>query len=80
MSEDIKDTVRDIEEMIQVVLIAIPREIRAQEFYLSAARKAISDNSRELFESLARQERGHEAELRRILNDLKRQLERFKKD
>ncbi len=80
MNEDTKKMIKALEEMIQVVLIAIPREISAQEFYLSAAKKATSDNSRELFESLAVQEKGHEAELRRILNSLKTELEGLTKN
>ncbi len=69
-----KQRVKELEEMIQVVLLAIPREISAREFYLQAARKAVSDSSRELFSDLAEQEKGHEAELRRILVELKTEL------
>ncbi len=73
-----KDRIREIQEMIQVVLLAIPREISAREFYLRAASRAVSDNSRELFTELAEQEKGHEAELRRILEELKEELEQLK--
>lgn len=73
-----KERIRELEEMIQVVLLAIPREVSAREFYLQAARKAVSDNSRELFADLAEQEKGHEAELRRILVELKEELAALK--
>lgn len=78
MTEDKKHRIKAIEEMIQVVLLAIPREISAREFYLSAADKSVNARSRELFESLARQERGHEAELRRILEELRSELNTVK--
>ena len=78
MSEDVKNRIKAVEEMIQVVLLAIPREISARHFYLSAAKKATSDESRELFEFLAQQEMGHEAELRRILKNLKNDLKNLK--
>ncbi len=78
MSEDVKNRIKGVEEMIQVVLLAIPREISARHFYLSAANKATSDESRELFEFLAQQEMGHEAELRRILVNLKNDLKNLK--
>ena len=78
MSEDVKNRIKGVEEMIQVVLLAIPREIPARHFYLSAANKATSDESRELFEFLAQQEMGHEAELRRILVNLKNDLKDLK--
>lgn len=74
MNDDTKNKIKAIEEMIQVVLLAIPREISSREFYLSASRKATSDESRELFDFLAQQEMGHEAELRRILGNLKNDL------
>jgi len=69
-----KQRVKELEEMIQVVLLAIPREISAREFYLQAAKKAVSDSSRKLFSDLAEQEKGHEAELRRILAEFKTEL------
>ena len=78
MSEDVKSRIKGIEEMIQVVLLAIPREISARHFYLNAAKKATSKDSRELFEFLAQQEMGHEAELRRILKNLKNDLKDLK--
>ena len=79
MNEDVKKRIKGVEEMIQVVLLSIPREISSRDFYLSAAKKATSDDSRELFEFLAQQEMGHEAELRRILGKLKNELESLKK-
>ena len=78
MNEDVKNRIKGVKEMIQVVLLAIPREISSRDFYLSAAKKATSDDSRELFEFLAQQEMGHEAELRRILANLKNDLEGLK--
>ena len=73
-----KERIRELEEMIQVVLLAIPREISAREFYHHAAKKAVSENSRQLFADLAEQEKGHEAELRRILIELREELAALK--
>ncbi|MCI4625567.1 MAG: hypothetical protein L3V56_06365 [Candidatus Magnetoovum sp. WYHC-5] len=69
-----KARISELEEMIQIVLLAIPREISAREFYLSAVAKATSDASRTMFLNLAEQEKGHEIWLRKILNDLKTEL------
>lgn len=74
MDSETKKKVKGLEEMIQVVLLAIPRETSARDFYLHAARRSNSEPARELFESLAMQEIGHEAELRRILLTLKMEL------
>lgn len=72
--DELKSRIAAIEEMIQVVLLAIPRETDAYEFYKGATKKATNDRSRDLFAVLARQEKGHEAELKRVLHDLKSEL------
>lgn len=79
MAEETATSIRSYEEMIQVVLLAIPKETAAYEFYLNAAKRATSDEACELFESLARQEKGHEASLRKILERLKMELREIKK-
>ena len=79
MSKEIKNSIKSLEEMIQVVLLAIPREIQAYEFYMSAAKKSPNDSSRELFICLAEQEKGHEASLKKILDELKTELNELKK-
>ncbi|ADR17930.1 ferritin family protein [Calditerrivibrio nitroreducens] len=73
-----QEKIKSIEEMIQIVLLRIPKEIEAMHFYTKAAEKSTSDEAKNLFLSLAQQEKGHEAELRRILNDLKQQLMELK--
>jgi rubrerythrin len=78
MANDVKLRIKAIEEMIQVVLLAIPTEISAQQMYLKAAGKAISEESKNLFLILAEQEKGHEAELRFILDDLQQELGRLR--
>ena len=72
MNEKIK--IKELKEMIQVVLLRIPREIEAKEFYLVAAQKTSSEAAKDLFYSLAEQEQGHEAELRRVLKQLQHEL------
>ncbi|NIR15896.1 MAG: rubrerythrin [Desulfobacterales bacterium] len=78
MEEDRKLRIRSLEEMIQVVLLAIPEETSAQKLYLSAAEKAVSEESKTLFLTLAAQEKGHEAELRHLLENLKSELQSLK--
>lgn len=73
------EKIRAIEEMIQIVLLRIPKEIEAMHFYTRAAEKSTTEEAKNLFLSLAQQEKGHEAELRRILQDLKEQLKEIKK-
>ncbi|MBF0564159.1 MAG: rubrerythrin, partial [Nitrospirae bacterium] len=53
-------------------------EISAREFYLSAVAKANSDAARDMFLSLAEQEKGHENWLRKVLGDLKAEMQALK--
>ena len=49
-----------LEEMIEVVLLRIPREAEAMKYYISAAKRISSKTSKELFFCLAEEEAGHE--------------------
>ncbi len=66
---------KELEEMIEVVLLRIPKEIEARKFYKSAAEKTTSQAAKDLFFNLSDQEKGHEAELRRILKQLQEELQ-----
>ena len=79
MNDDLKSKIKELEDMIEIVLISIPREISAREFYLNSVKKFRDGPARELFRDLAEQEYGHEAELRKILKRLKIELEELKK-
>ncbi len=78
MNNDLRSRIRELEDMIEIVLISIPREISAREFYLNSVEKFRNGPARELFADLAEQEMGHEAELRKILKRLKTELDELK--
>ena len=65
---------KELNEMIEAVLLAIPREISAQEFYLNIAKRTTSDASKKMFLFLADQEKMHEAKLRNLLAELQTEL------
>ncbi|SDC56019.1 Rubrerythrin [Desulfurella multipotens] len=71
-------TLKELEEMKQIILIAIPKEISARDFYLNAAKKFKTQESIQLFLSLAEQEKGHEASLRKILKDIEENIIKIK--
>jgi hypothetical protein len=75
LSGDLKERIRDLQTMIEAVVLAIPREIAAYEFYAGLVSKSRSEAARAMFTYLAEQERLHEAKLKSILSDLKSQLE-----
>lgn len=74
-----KTRISELEEMIQIILLAIPREVSAREFYLTAVAKATSEAAKDMFLNLAEQEKGHELWLRKLLTELKGELNSLKK-
>lgn len=70
-----EDRIRELREMIEVVLIAIPREIQSYELYANSIRKATSPAAKRMFQYLAGQEKMHEAKLQAHLAELKAELE-----
>ena len=68
-------TKKDLREMIEVVTLAIPREVEAYNAYMKAANASKAEESRKLFIALAQQEKGHEKVLKDLLEDLKKQLQ-----
>jgi len=67
-------TKQELQQMIEVVTLAIPREMDTYQFYANAAERSTGQESRNLFESLAQQEKVHEALLRDLLEDLQNQI------
>ena len=78
MKKERKKRIKELEEMIEVVLLSIPREIASQKFYQIAFEKATTDTSRKFFLSLVKEEKRHEANLRNILNELQNELKKVK--
>ncbi len=79
MNEEKKKRIKELEEMIEVVLLSIPREIASQKYYQKALEKASSDTTMKFFKTLVKEEKGHEATLKKILKDLQTELKQLKK-
>jgi rubrerythrin len=71
----LSDRIKELQELIEIVLIAIPREIEAYNYYMNAYNRAVSETSRRMFLYLAEQEKMHEAKLKTQLAELKAELE-----
>ena len=78
MNESKKKRIKELNEMIEFIVISIPREIASQKYYQNAAKKASSEVTRKFFEHFVEEEKRHEANLRRILNDLKNELNQLR--
>ena len=77
MSKDEK--IKRIEEMIEVVLRMIPKEIQSRDVYLGVYEKAFNDATKKLFKYLADQELEHENKLRAVLLILQKEIDKIKK-
>jgi rubrerythrin len=74
MSKDRKERVKEIKAVLEVAVLAMPKERASQEFYRNAARKAPGELSKRIFEELAQQEEQHEAKLKAIIQILEAEL------
>jgi len=79
MNEEKKKRIKELEEMIEVVLLSIPREIASQKYYQKALEKASSDTTMKFFKTFVEEEKRHEADLKKILKDLQIELKQLKK-
>lgn len=61
------DVAKGMNRLIEVIVHSIPKEREARDVYLAAAREAPTEMTRLLFERLAKDEEGHEAKLRAVL-------------
>lgn len=66
---------KELEELAEVISIAIARERASIEFYTNAYNKAVSENARRVFSLLLEQERKHEVDLRSQLHEVRAEIE-----
>ncbi len=69
MSEEARGMAR----LIEAIVTSIPKERAARDLYRSTAEAAPTEMTRLLFERLARDEEGHEAKLRAVLELLQQE-------
>ena len=75
-----KELIKNLESKIEALVIAIPREQDAYEFYLELSEEYEDKASKEMFAYLAKQEMQHKKNLENILRGLEVQLEEAKKN
>ncbi len=64
---------RGMERLIEAIVHSIPKEREARDLYRSTAQQAPTEMTRLLFERLAKDEEGHEAKLRAVLELLQQE-------
>jgi len=67
--------IKDLEEIAEIISIAIAREQASSQFYTHAYQKATTENARRMFSLLIEQEKGHEAKLRAQLHEIRSEIE-----
>jgi len=67
--------IRDLEEIAEIISIAIRREQASIKYYERASNKATTESAKDAFSLLLEQERGHEARLRAQLHEIKAAIE-----
>lgn len=76
----LKAKIKDLKSKIEALVIAIPREQEAYEFYTELKELYDDKASKDMFEYLARQELQHKINLENILNGLEIQLKDIQKN
>ena len=69
------DVIKDLEELAEIISIAIVREKASVEYYTKAFKKARSETARRVFSLLIEQEKGHEAKMRGQLHEINSEIE-----
>jgi len=70
---------KDLEEIAEIISIAIARENSSVRYYREASSKAVTESVKKMFSILEKQEMEHETELRAQLHEIEAQIELEKK-
>jgi len=71
--------IRDLESKIEALIMAIPREEEAYEFYMGLHNEYEEDSPKDMFLFLANQERKHKESLEELLAKLEMKLSELKR-
>jgi rubrerythrin len=75
---DKKQRIRDIKALIEVAVIALPKERESSRHYRNAAKSAPGALSKRIFEEMAEQEEQHQRKLEALIMLLEDELEAMK--
>lgn len=78
MRKKIDDRIRELEEMLEALVIAVPKEEAAYHFYLNLANSTKQEGTRRMFIKLADQEIDHKSTLEKFAEDVQRELTELK--
>jgi len=77
MERNTKALIKELEERLEALVIAIPKEIAAHQFYLDLAHSTKHDGTRKMFLQLAEQELGHKRSLEKVMEETRDEIARL---
>lgn len=80
MDTKIKELIKELEERLEALVIAVPKEEAAHKFYLDLANSTKHEGARKLFLQLADQELGHKHSLEEVVEDTQKEIARLKSE
>ncbi len=72
--------IKELENRLDALVIAIPKEVASFHFYTELAEKAESEGARQMFIELAQQEIIHKERLEKYLKSLENEIAELKKE
>lgn len=78
MARKINELIKELEEQLEALVIAVPKEEAAHRFYLDLVNSTKHEGSRKMFLQLADQELDHKRSLEKIVEDIQREIARLK--
>ena len=74
----VKELIKELEERMEALTIAVPKEEAAYHFYLDLAHTTKHDGTRKMFLKLADQELDHKHSLENTLQEIQKELTKLK--
>lgn len=67
--------IKDLQEIAEIISIAIARERSSVIYYKEASSKAVTESAKKMFSIMEKQEMGHEEKLRAQLHEIEAEIE-----
>jgi rubrerythrin len=74
----IKEQIKELEERMEALIIAVPKEEAAYHFYLDLAQATQHEGTRKMFLKLAEQELEHKHNLEKFVEEIQQELTKLK--
>ncbi len=78
MDKKTKKMIRELEEQLEALVIAVPKEEAAHDFYLKLANSTKHEGTRKMFLQLAEQEEGHKRSLEQVVDQIQGEIAKLR--